>query len=158
MLERAKSLIHSRSGQVYPVSCIAASLCESDLVLFQFSLEGGTGEAFTPMPVSPYTPEAPARVTAYTYPERDWSSRHLLGYRDSMGKEAKVGTYDDLQSFLIEPSVQVGTSGSPVLDEAGAVIGIIRGNTGPSPLALKGCAFGTPASKLWDMFRVPGMP
>ncbi|KEP55014.1 trypsin-like peptidase domain protein [Rhizoctonia solani 123E] len=51
----------------------------------------------------------------------------VLGYRDLAGRESKPGTYDALSHMLFNILPTPGSSGAPLVDEHGAVIGMALG-------------------------------
>ncbi|ELU43288.1 hypothetical protein AG1IA_02684 [Rhizoctonia solani AG-1 IA] len=51
----------------------------------------------------------------------------VLGYRDLAGRESKPGTYDALSHMLFNVLPTPGSSGAPLVDEHGAVVGMALG-------------------------------
>ncbi|CAE7076001.1 unnamed protein product [Rhizoctonia solani] len=80
----------------------------------------------------------------------------VLGYRDLAGRESKPGTYDALSHMLFNVLPTPGSSGAPLVDEYGAVVGMalgtrmdnrVEGNRG----------WGVPAELIYEMFSLPGL-
>ncbi|QRW19606.1 trypsin-like peptidase domain protein [Rhizoctonia solani] len=80
----------------------------------------------------------------------------VLGYRDLAGRESKPGTYDVLSHMLFNVLPTPGSSGAPLVDEHGAVVGMalgtrmdnrVEGNRG----------WGVPAELIYEMFTLPGL-
>lgn len=103
-----------------------------------------------------------------------WGRARLVEYRDSEGKEARTGTYDDLAQLDFKlmadnvhnpPALQQkaqtlsfpppGSSGGPIVDaQTGAVVGITRGVKMGVLEGRRGD--GIPAERLFFMFALPG--
>lgn len=102
-----------------------------------------------------------------------WGRARLVEYRDGSGKEAKVGTYDDLAQLDFKllrdnmhnpPALQQkaqtsfpppGSSGGPIVDvSTGAVVGITRGTKMGILEGRRGD--GIPAERIFFMFALPG--
>ncbi|KDN46026.1 hypothetical protein RSAG8_04533, partial [Rhizoctonia solani AG-8 WAC10335] len=80
----------------------------------------------------------------------------VLGYRDLAGRESRPGTYDPLSHMLFNILPTPGSSGAPLVDEHGAVVGMalgtrmdnrVEGNRG----------WGVPAELIYEMFSLPGL-
>lgn len=104
--------------------------------------------------------------------ERRWDIGKIIEYKDSIGRVAQTGTYDELAEVSFSNLPSPGSSGSsyepiyisdarkklttccsggPIFDvETGAVVGLVRGHSHKhgDPLAT---GFGTPIEKLFDV-------
>ncbi|ORY88949.1 hypothetical protein BCR35DRAFT_300706 [Leucosporidium creatinivorum] len=120
------------------------------------------------LPISPYPAVVgtPIATLAYTNPARkedgdrppprEWSMGRITEYKDSRGREAQTGTYDQLALLLTSSVPRQGSSGGPIVDRStGAVIGIVRGSLqSHGDKAAQG--FATPAERVFELFQLPG--
>ena len=83
-----------------------------------------------------------------------WVGGRVLGYKDSAGREAQTGTYDELAHLSMEQRPTPGSSGGPIINEdTGAVIGVVRGTRMDSRVeGLRG--WGTPAEAIYEVCRL----
>lgn len=145
----------TRDGRVYGVRDVIASDPANDLVVLQLAVEGGK---FTPLALSPREPDLGSPVLVLSHPEQHF-------YTLTTGVVARR-SFQSLGSHL-RPSLGItadfakGSSGAPVCNEAGAVIGMVNNtesiyynveNGQPQNLqmVLKNC---TPAAPLADLLK-----
>ncbi|KAI8803097.1 hypothetical protein BJ742DRAFT_743177 [Cladochytrium replicatum] len=150
-------------GTVYPVVEIQSCLRELDLVLLRLGppiLQPSIPPLpLVPLAVSPFPTPTGSRVFAYQLESRSddlslWQSCSVVGYKDQIGREAKTGTYDFLAELTVSATVSPGSSGGPIVDEHGAVVGVIRGNVLSRSQGTH-CGFATPAERIFEMFKFP---
>lgn len=71
-------------------------------------------------------------------------------------RNTQVGTYDSLSDMIITALPSPGASGGPVVDEAGCVVGIVRGwRSAYDERTTSG--FASPAQALWEVADLPGL-
>ncbi|KAJ1310853.1 hypothetical protein OPQ81_009371 [Rhizoctonia solani] len=166
------------SGGPIPVTGVHSSLPRHDILLLSIP---HTTPRLRSLPLSPYPAPNDSLISvrllsSHGQPElqsRDgkgeWSEwldgfalrrwvvgGRVLGYRDLAGRESKPGTYDALSHMLFDTLPTPGTSGAPLVDEHGAVVGMalgtrmdnrVEGNRG----------WGVPAELIYEMFSLPGL-
>ncbi|QRV76768.1 trypsin-like peptidase domain protein [Ceratobasidium sp. AG-Ba] len=164
----------SRGAPPIPVSGVLSSLPRHDILLLSIP---PTCRLRT-LPLSPYPApgDSTLSIRLFSSPGRpeaqgadewmEWLDRHalrkwvqggkVLGYRDFAGRESKTGTYDALSHMLFDILPTPGSSGAPLVDEYGAVVGMalgtrmdnrVEGNRG----------WGVPAELIFEMFSLPGL-
>lgn len=107
-------------GTVMPVTEILAANKVDDVALFR--IDAG-GNALTPLPLGEVSPPPGARVAVISHP-----AEHFFTYATGMvSRYAKVRDEDGstADAMYITADFARGSSGSPVLDERGAVVGIV---------------------------------
>ncbi|CUA73714.1 hypothetical protein RSOLAG22IIIB_01229 [Rhizoctonia solani] len=166
------------SGSPIPVMGVHSSLPGHDIILLSIP---HTTPRLRTLPLSPYPApnDTPLNVRLFsshgqpTHPSdsetgewKEWLdgfalqkwvvNGKVLGYRDLAGRESKPGTYDALSHMLFDILPTPGSSGSPLVDEHGAVVGMalgtrmdnrVEGNRG----------WGVPAELIYEMFSLPGL-
>ncbi|SCZ89489.1 BZ3500_MvSof-1268-A1-R1_Chr1-1g01214 [Microbotryum saponariae] len=173
------SLVLTSSGHVFPVLSLLSSLPASDLVLLSipstalrnpsYRLPPKPTDSFPrlrSLPVSPYPATVGTRIASleYSSPLMGEGKRQVFGwkhglvveYRDSMGRTAETGTYDELSFLRFSSLPNPGSSGGPIVDiETGAVVGVVRGST-KAYGDREERGWGTPAEKVFEWFKLPG--
>ena len=136
--------VMTRDGRVCPVREILAMSTNYDLVILQVE-----GRDFTPLPVAPTTRQgAPVWVLGHPFP---WY------YMLTAGIASGYYVIDAAQRTVLDITADFanGSSGSPVLNEYGAVVGVaafrqVLGIPGTPQMPIKGCL---PSSALLDMIQ-----
>ncbi|KAG9078984.1 hypothetical protein FS749_008949 [Ceratobasidium sp. UAMH 11750] len=165
------------SGEPIPITGVLSSLPRHDILLLSLP----PTPRLRTLPLSPYpapsdsvigtrlfsSPGRPELQQSQGYEEwtewlegyalRTWATGgKVLGYRDLAGRESKTGTYDALSHMLFNILPTPGSSGAPLVDEYGAVVGMalgtrmdnrVEGNRG----------WGVPAELIFEMFSLPGL-
>jgi S1-C subfamily serine protease len=73
-------------------------------------------------------------------------------YRDFAGREAQPGTYDALTHLLFSPPPTAGSSGGPIVDESGAVVGIMQGHRMDYASRIEGIrGWGVPSETVFEV-------
>ena len=105
-----------------------------------------------PLAVDPYPISSPS---AYTFFDQEDSPREIeiVGYRNSFGREAQIGTYDELALLDFSPAPTDGTSGAPIISPAGAVVGLVRGRSFKHG-DRRQLGFAAPSEKLGELFQL----
>ncbi|KNC99097.1 uncharacterized protein SPPG_06041 [Spizellomyces punctatus DAOM BR117] len=154
---QSTSVAMTSDGTIYPVQDIKASLPEHDLVVLQLGPPcPDSSVILRPLAVSPYPPPVGTDLKVHIHPDHEWEACKVLMYKNAIGSKAETGTYDDLSVMELNTLIKPGSSGGPVIDEYGAVCGVLRGTVRvPSPMFPKGYSFATPAEKLFEMFKFP---
>ncbi|CAE6389572.1 unnamed protein product [Rhizoctonia solani] len=165
------------SGSPMPVTGVHSSLPRHDILLLSVP---HTAPRLRTLPLSPYpapddSPLSVRLLSSHGQPElrshdgkgewtewldgfalQKWARGKVLGYRDLAGRESKPGTYDALSHMLFDILPTPGSSGAPLIDEHGAVVGMalgtrmdnrVEGNRG----------WGVPAELIYEMFNLPGL-
>ncbi|KAH7883913.1 hypothetical protein F5I97DRAFT_1896749, partial [Phlebopus sp. FC_14] len=159
--------LHRNRSTFLPVESVLSALRRADLLLL--SMRHPTARCLA---VSPYPVLVGARVYAHfvtTTPPRDddcngwqrwicgtwrkWTRCEVTGYRDHLGRVARVGTDDYLYQMIFHPPPPPGSSGGPIVDASGAVVGVILGTTTEYSQVRHG--WGAPAQIIYEMFSLP---
>ncbi|GAA5926253.1 centromere-binding protein CNN1 [Sporobolomyces koalae] len=170
------TLVLTSTGHVFTVDSLLSALPSSDLLLLRLSPKPAESSPSSPcpplrsLPVNPYPSPTSTIVSTHSYlnpltrlsrklrklPEQAWAEGSIVEYKDSIGRTAETGSYDDLSTFWMSAIPTHGSSGGPVVEkETGSVIGVIRGSTFKyGERASYG--FATPAERIFDMFALPG--
>ncbi|SCV71354.1 BQ2448_2942 [Microbotryum intermedium] len=173
------SLVLTSSGHVFPVRSLLSSLPSSDLVLLSipqtplrnpsYRLPPKHTDTFPrlrSLPVSPYPATVGTRIASLEYSSPlmgegkrqvfGWKQGLVVEYRDSMGRTAETGAYDELSSLRFSSLPNPRSSGGPIVDvESGAVVGVVRGST-KAYGDREERGWGTPAEKIFEWFKLPG--
>lgn len=59
---------------------------------------------------------------------RTWMPCTVTGYKDRRGRVAQAGTYDELTQMTFHPAPPPGSSGGPIVNECGTVVGVTLGS------------------------------
>ncbi|GAA6044237.1 hypothetical protein JCM8097_002189 [Rhodosporidiobolus ruineniae] len=169
------TFILTPSGHVYTCTSILSSLPRSDLLLLRLSTTPINPSTLPvrrlrSLPVSPYPLPSGGGVSVHRYlnplgrlrrklqklPEREWLEGRIVEYKDSRGRTAETGTYDELGTLWTTATPTPGSSGGPVVcKETGSVVGVTRGSSHQYG-DKQGYGFATPAEKILEMFSIPG--
>ncbi|KAH9820799.1 hypothetical protein DFH28DRAFT_884374 [Melampsora americana] len=158
-------LVMSSSGGIYVIDEVISALIDSDILILrlrQVQLEEGPIAKLRTLPISPYPCPEQASVWMYQAFQDSrlgrprWEPTQVIEYKDVMGIAAQPGTYDDLATFSFEAIPVAGSSGGPVIDEQGAVVGLVRGHQA-SYGERTSRGFATVSEKIWEVFRLPGL-
>lgn len=166
------------SGSTLPAFEFDASAESSSAASAEAGAAGASASTALRIAASPLPPP-PGRDAATVRRERDdavrsrWGRARLVEYRDSAGKEARAGTYDELSQMdfkLLHDSVHnppaladrlanfppPGSSGGPIVDAAsGSVVGVTRGSRMSQLQGKRGD--GVPAERVFFFFALPGL-
>ncbi|KAM0790742.1 hypothetical protein ACM66B_004596 [Microbotryomycetes sp. NB124-2] len=169
----------SSRGKVHPITtCLGASLpsdlvilgtsARSSVVITHFEDRNANGNALLrqcnvttleSLPVSPYPAVLGAQVACFMFNEAlepVIERGHVIEYKDSAGREARTGTYDELAQMATSVLCPPGSSGGPVIDPNGAVCAVVT-----SSVMAYGDKFrrgiATPAERIYEMFELPGL-
>ncbi|GAA5897427.1 uncharacterized protein JCM6883_006695 [Sporobolomyces salmoneus] len=176
------TFIVTSSGHTFTVSSILSSLPASDLLLLRLSpvpLDSSyvsSSSSLSPpprlrsLPINPYPSPISSVISTHAYinpltrlsrklnqlPERSWQKGRIVEYKDSLGREAHPGTYDELSSFWTSSVPEEGSSGGPIVElESGSVVGVTRGSSHKYGERSE-YGFATPSERILDMFALPG--
>ncbi|GAA5926907.1 hypothetical protein JCM1841_000364 [Sporobolomyces salmonicolor] len=171
------TFILTSTGHIYTVSSLISSLPASDLLLLRLSSSPVHSPATSltcpplrSLPINPYPSPTSTPISVHRYlnplsrlrrklqrlPERDWAEGTIVEYKDSIGRTAETGTYDDLANMWLDCTPTPGSSGGPVVDrQTGSVVGVTRGSTHKYGERTQ-YGFATPAERILDMFAIPG--
>ncbi|KAJ7139881.1 hypothetical protein C8R44DRAFT_765649 [Mycena epipterygia] len=155
------------SLSLIPISNIVSAIPRSDVLLMRT-----TPSALPTLPVSPYPAQRDTAIRAHFVvhecPEEPgwtpwvggtwskWVRGTVLGYRDFAGRETQPGTYDSLSHLLFSPLPTPGSSGGPIVDESGAVVGVVLGTRMDNRVeGVRG--WGVPSETIFEMFSLPGV-
>ncbi|MFN3930869.1 MAG: hypothetical protein ACK4JY_03885 [Brevundimonas sp.] len=126
--------IHSSAVVIAPNRVIgaehgfAAGGCGTEPIWYDRDLDlyvGGTSEAFTTQAAVSCDGVIAGRTYRLIGFEREFSGAALAGYRTI---ESETGTKDNMMA--VEGGAQIGMSGGAVLDDKGALVGIISATNG----------------------------
>lgn len=137
--------VMTRDGRVCPVREILAVSMDYDLAILQVE-----GQGFTPLPVAPGTRAgAPVWVLGHPFP---WYYMLTAGIASGY---YVLNERRDLTMLVITAEFANGSSGAPVLNEHGAVVGVaamrqIIGIPGTPQMPIRGCV---PSSALLNMIQ-----
>ncbi|KAI6133348.1 hypothetical protein EDD16DRAFT_1531331 [Pisolithus croceorrhizus] len=84
---------------------------------------------------------------------RTWMPCTVTGYKDRRGRVAQTGTYDELTQMMFYPAPPPGSSGGPIVNECGTVVGVTLGSMrdyGQSSHQ----GWGVPAQDIYEMFTL----
>jgi hypothetical protein len=163
---KSQSIAITHEGELIRVATVESHLVLSDLVLLR--LQKGrkiTSLAVNPYPAPVFTPllsyhfvTASLSFTSLPTISHSWEPAEVLSYKGRCGQEAATGTYDELNSMMYTHSPSSGSSGGPIVDkETRSVVGIVRGSE-MSYANRKFIGFATPSERLFEAFKLPGMP
>jgi hypothetical protein len=165
---------------VYPVASLSTSLPLHDIAIYALSsrpcniASAANVPPLRSLPIGLYPPAVGASQFIFLAGNDEWKQCKVVGYKDPRGNDVEVsnmfhsaliqqidtlfqpGTYDELNSLSIDVLPVSGSSGGPLVSEAGAVTGLIRG----SRLAYgdkRSVGFATPAEKIFELFQLPGL-
>ncbi|POW19985.1 hypothetical protein PSHT_04111 [Puccinia striiformis] len=128
-------------------------------------LESFAGELkrYKTLPVSPYPPQGRSPVSIPQLNSSDdvdclfeWEIGHVIEYKDTMGVKVTAGSYDPLNTILISTVPNKGSSGGPIINENGAVIGLVRGFQMAYDQK-RTIGFGAVSERFWELFQLPGI-
>ncbi|KAH9440266.1 hypothetical protein MJO28_016567 [Puccinia striiformis f. sp. tritici] len=115
------------------------------------------------LPVSPYPPQGRSPVSIPQLNSSDdvdclfeWEIGHVIEYKDTMGVKVTAGSYDPLNTILISTVPNKGSSGGPIINENGAVIGLVRGFQMAYDQK-RTIGFGAVSERFWELFQLPGI-
>ena len=138
--------VMTRDGAVFPVREVLAVNTNSDLAILQVA-----GRGFTPLPIAPFARlGSPVWVLGHPLPWYYMLTTGIVsGYYISHAFEHDWTIMDITADF------GMGSSGSPVVNEYGAVVGVASfkqnvGEAGPTQITVKSCA---PSSALLGMIN-----
>ncbi|GAA5897264.1 hypothetical protein JCM5296_000985 [Sporobolomyces johnsonii] len=171
------TFILTSTGHIYTISSLISSLPASDLLLLRLSSSPVHSPATSPtcpplrsLPINPYPSPTSTTISVHRYlnplsrlrrklqrlPERDWAEGTIVEYKDSIGRTAETGTYDELANMWLDCTPTPGSSGGPVVDrQTGSVVGVTRGSTHKYGERVQ-YGFATPAERILEMFAIPG--
>jgi S1-C subfamily serine protease len=139
--------VMTRDGRVCPVSGVLAVDTNNDLAILQVE-----GQGFVPLPIAATARQGePVWVLSHPYP---WF--YMLTTGIVSGYYNIPRTSSDLSAMDITADFAIGSSGAPVCNEHGAVVGIARitqtlsSRDGTKQMVLKGCV---PSSVLLNMIK-----
>ena len=146
-LGHAGLTVLTRDGQVFPVSKVLAVNTNSDLAILQVE-----GRGFTPLPVAATTPPtgSPVWVLGHPFPWYYMLTSGIVSGDYSIGQGPS-----ELRFLSITADFANGSSGSPVLNQSGAVVAVAKfrhdaGIPGTPHMFAKGCV---PSSLLLNMIK-----
>ncbi|KAG0145647.1 hypothetical protein CROQUDRAFT_723336 [Cronartium quercuum f. sp. fusiforme G11] len=156
-------LVMSSTGKMYAVKEVVSALAEFDILLLRLQEDiHGRSARLRTLPISPYPPAEQASVWIHQALSGSqsgsarWEPTKVIEYKDVMGIAAQPGTYDDLAGFTFDAIPLPGSSGGPIVDEHGAVVGVVRGHQS-SYGERTSRGFATVSEKLWEVFCLPGL-
>ncbi|OAV97298.1 hypothetical protein PTTG_05889 [Puccinia triticina 1-1 BBBD Race 1] len=119
--------------------------------------------SFLTLPVSPYPPPLSSPVCIPQLLNSDagdslfhWELGRVIEYKDTMGIKATPGTYDPLNTMIVSAVPRHGSSGGPIVNENGTVVGMIRGFQSAYDQK-HAVGFGTVSERFWELFQLPGL-
>lgn len=156
-------LVMSSSGGIYVIDEVMSALIDSDILILRLrQLKEGPIAKLRTLPISPYPCPEEASIWMYQAFQDSrlgrprWEPTQVIEYKDVMGIAAQPGTYDDLATFSFGAIPVAGSSGGPIIDEQGAVVGLVRGHQS-SYGERTSRGFATVSEKIWEVFRLPGL-
>lgn len=168
--------VYSRSGSwvisevggqlaMEPLRSVLSAVRHADILL----LSVGRSPLRT-LPVSPFPATVGSTVYAHFVsaqkPESDhpwfpwvggtwrtWMPCTITGYKDRRGRVAQTGTYDELTQMMFYPAPPPGSSGGPIVNESGTVVGVTLGSIRDYGQSRQQ-GWGVPAQDIYEMFTL----
>ncbi|KAI6045141.1 hypothetical protein EDC04DRAFT_3055166 [Pisolithus marmoratus] len=84
---------------------------------------------------------------------RTWMPCTVTGYKDRRGRVAQTGTYDELAQMFFYPAPPPGSSGGPIVNECGTVVGVTLGSMREYGHSQRQ-GWGVPAQDIYEMFTL----
>ena len=164
--QKSQTIAITHQGELIRVTAVESHLVMTDLVLLR--LQGG--RKIASLAVDPYPAPVSTPILSYDFVTASlsstsiptisysWKPAEVLWYKDQCGREAATGTYDELISMMCSHLPSNGSSGGPIVSkETRSVVGIVRGNE-LSYTNRKRIGFAAPSERLFEAFKLPGMP
>ncbi|KAG6333798.1 hypothetical protein ID866_5293 [Astraeus odoratus] len=152
---------------MYPIHSVLSAARHADLLLLSVRQQSLSTLTVSPFPATVgstvyahfVSDSIPGGSDTKWYPWvggtwRSWVQCTVTGYRDRRGRPAQTGTYDELSQMLFHPAPPPGSSGGPIVDENGSVVGVILGSMKEYGSSLNQ-GWGAPAQDIFEVRWIP---